>query len=111
MADPTPTNFEAPADHTFPILTPAQQARIAAHGRVRQAPAGETLVEADDQGKKFFVVIKGHLNILRTSSDTEEVAAVVPAGSFTGEVSTLSGRRGLVRIRAGEPSEVIEIDR
>jgi thioredoxin reductase (NADPH) len=111
MVDPTPTNPEAPADHMFPILTPAQQARIAAHGRVRQVPAGEALVEADDHGKRFFVVIKGHLNILRTSGDTEEVAAVVPAGSFTGEVSTLSGRRGLVRIRAGEPSEVIEIDR
>ena len=111
MVDPTPTNLEAPADHMFPILTPAQQARIAAHGRVRQVPAGETLVEADDHGKEFFVVIKGHLNILRTSGDTEEVAAVVPAGSFTGEVNTLSGRRGLVRIRAGEPSEVIEIDR
>ena len=110
MVDPTPTNFEATADHMFPILTPAQQARIAAHGRVRQVAAGETLVEADDQGKKFFVVTKGHLNILRTSGDTEEVA-VVPTGSFTGEVSTLSGRRGLVRIRAGEPGEVIEIDR
>jgi thioredoxin reductase len=36
MSDPTPTNFEAPADHMFPILTPAQQARIAARGRVRQ---------------------------------------------------------------------------
>ena len=58
MADPTPTNLETQAAQMFPILTPAQQARIAAHGRVRQVPAGEALVEADDHGKKFFVVIK-----------------------------------------------------
>lgn len=32
-------------------------------------------------------------------------------GTFTGELNILSGRRGFVRIRAGEPSEVIEIDR
>jgi thioredoxin reductase (NADPH) len=39
------------------------------------------------------------------------VVAVVPPGAFTGELNMLSGRRGLVRIRAGEPSEVIEIVR
>ncbi|MDX6384903.1 MAG: thioredoxin reductase [Blastocatellia bacterium] len=111
MAYLTPANREEPVDQTFPILTPAQQARIAAHGHLKQVAAGEALVEADDHGKKFFVVIKGHLNVLRNSGDTREVAAVVPAGSFTGEVSTLSGRRGLVRIEAGEASEVIEIDR
>jgi thioredoxin reductase (NADPH) len=78
---------------------------------VRQVQPGETLVEADEHGDAFFVVIAGHLNILRTSGDLEEVAAVVPVGSFTGELNILSGRRALVRIRAGEPSEVIEIKR
>src|SRR6266498_2139747 len=101
----------APNDETFPKLTPSQQARIAAHGVVRLVQAGEILVEPDDNGGKFFVVIKGHLNILRASGNTEELVAVDEAGMFTGELNMLSGRRGLVRIRAGEPSEVIEIDR
>jgi thioredoxin reductase (NADPH) len=95
----------------FPALTPAQQARIGAHGLVRQVQAGETLVEADAQNVKFFVVVRGHLNIVRTAGRAEEVVAVIGPGAFSGELNMLSGRRGLVRIRAGEPSEVIEIDR
>jgi thioredoxin reductase (NADPH) len=98
-------------DPMFPTLTPVQQARVADRGTVRQVQPGETLVEADEHGDAFFVVSAGHLNILRTSGDLEEVAAVVPVGSFTGELNILSGRRALVRIRAGEPSEVIEIKR
>jgi thioredoxin reductase (NADPH) len=98
-------------DDMFPILTQAQQARIAIHGRARNVQAGETLVEADASLNKFFVVITGHLNILRASGDKEEVVAVVAPGAFSGELNVLSGRRALVRIRADEPSEVIEIGR
>ena len=105
------TPITAPAEHMFPTLTPAQQARVAAHGRMRQVQAGETLVEADHNATKFFVVVTGHLNIIRTAGDVEEVVAVDAPGTFTGELNMLSGRRALVRIRAGEPSEVIEIDR
>lgn len=95
----------------FPILTAAQQARVAEHGKVRQVPSGETLVEANALGNNFFIVVSGYLNILRAFEDTEEVVAVVSSGAFTGELNVLSGRRGLVRIRAGEPSEVIEFSR
>ncbi|MGH9969863.1 MAG: FAD-dependent oxidoreductase [Pyrinomonadaceae bacterium] len=111
MTDPTPTTPASAANHMFPTLTSGQQARLAVHGRVRHVQTGETIVEADGSGNKFFVVVTGHLNILKTSGDTEEVVAVVAPGAFTGELSMLSGRRGLVRIRAGERGEVIEIDR
>ncbi len=99
------------ADHMFPTLSAAQQARIADHGKVRVVQPGETLVEANALGNKFFIVISGHLNILRASKDAEEVVAVVSPGAFTGELNVLSGRRALVRIRAGETSEVIELGR
>src|SRR5258708_5969174 len=111
MTDPSQVKPPSPTDQMFPTLTQAQQGRVAAHGRVRQVQIGETLVDADDNGNKFFLVVTGHLNILKTSGDAEEVVAAVAAGSFTGELSMLSGRRALVRIRAGEPSEVIEIAR
>jgi len=111
MAYLTPLKTASPNDQMFPVLTPAQQTRVAAHGRVRQVQSEETLVEADANRNKFFVVVSGNLNIVRTSGTAEEVVAVVEPGMFTGELNMLSGRRGLVRIRAGEPSEVIEIDR
>jgi thioredoxin reductase (NADPH) len=111
MAEAPPTNPPAPDERMFPTLTPEQQARLAAHGQLRQVEAGEILVEPNDYTIKFFVVIKGHLNLLRVSGDREEVVVVDRAGMFTGELNMLSGRRGFLRIRAGEPSEVIEIDR
>lgn len=64
MAYTTPANTTAAADHMFPTLTAAQQARVAAHGSVRQVSAGETLLDPDDNDVKFFVVVTGHLNIL-----------------------------------------------
>lgn len=111
MAYVTGPDPASPNDQMFPLLTPAQQARVATHGVIRQVQAGEILVDPDDSSGKFFVVIKGHLNILRVSGKTEEIVAIDEAGMFTGELNLLSGRRGLVRIRAGEPSEVIEIVR
>jgi thioredoxin reductase (NADPH) len=98
-------------DNMFPALTPAQRARVAAHGRSRSAAAGETVFEPSTQKNKFFVVITGQLNILNLSEGREEVVAVCGPGMFTGELNVLSGRRGLVHIRAAETSELIEIDR
>jgi CRP-like cAMP-binding protein len=86
-------------DDMFPILDPAQQARLADQGTVRQVKPDETLVEAGARNNRFFVVLTGELNILRVSEDREEVVAVVASGAFTGEISMLSGRRGLVRVR------------
>ncbi len=111
MAETTPTSPLSSDERMFPTLTPAQQARLAAHGRLRQVQAGEILIEPNAYTVKFFVVIKGHLNLLRVSEDREEVVIVDRAGMFTGELNMLSGRRGFLRIRAGEASEVIEIDR
>jgi thioredoxin reductase (NADPH) len=109
--EPTSPIPDTAPDHMFPSLSVAQQGRVADRGKVRVVQSGETLVEANASGNNFFIVISGHLNILRASEDTEEVVAVVSAGAFTGELNALSGRRGLVRIRAGEVSEVIELGR
>jgi thioredoxin reductase (NADPH) len=98
-------------DNMFPTLNPAQQARVANHGTVRKVQPGETLIEPNAESNKVFIIVIGQLNILRASGNTEEVIAVVEPGAFTGELNMLSGRRGLVRIRAAEASEVIEIDR
>jgi len=45
------------------------------------------------------------------SNNHEHVVAICNPGMFTGELNVLSGRRGLVRIRAAEKSELIEIER
>jgi thioredoxin reductase (NADPH) len=82
-----------------------------AHGRSRKVRSGETIVEPNAQGIKFFVLVAGRLELLLLSENKEEVIALCGPGMFTGELNVLSGRRGLVRIQASEPSELIEIER
>ena len=98
-------------DPMFPTLTPAQVARMAAHGRARRVVEGEVLVEPGTESARFFLVTEGQLDILLPSRATEDLVRVVRPGQFTGEVNVLSGRRGLARIRAGAPGAVIEVAR
>jgi thioredoxin reductase (NADPH) len=105
---PTPT---APIERIFPTLTPAQIARITAHGSVRTIQRGEVLFEAGDPAVPFFVVTAGQVEIVRLSAAGETLIAVHGPGQFTGEVSMLSGRPALARGRMAEPGAVIALDR
>ncbi|MGH9523238.1 MAG: FAD-dependent oxidoreductase [Terriglobales bacterium] len=107
---PVPSALDA-ATQTFPVLTPAQIARVAAHGRVRPIHAGEVLVEQGDKVVPFFVVTSGEIEIVRPSGSTETHVTSHGPGHFTGEVNMISGRRTLVRMRVTRDGEVIELDR
>ena len=98
-------------DQLFPALTPAQIHRVAAHGHVRAIQPGEVLVEQGDSAVPFFVVVSGELEVVRPSGADETLITVHASGQFTGEVSTLSGRRALFRLRAAKTGEVIELER
>lgn len=99
------------SDATTPVLTPAQIARLAAMGRERHVAAGEVLAEAGEPRVSLFVVTTGCIEIVRPSELGESAVLALGPGMFTGEETMLSGRRGLVRIRARAASTVLEIDR
>ena len=114
MTDTTPpvTSGETARDEDmFPTLTAAQIARIAAHGHTRRVERGEVLVEAGERTARFFVVTSGQIEIVQSKGDSEETVAVFGPGMFTGEVTMLSGRRGLAQITVSDAGEVIEVDR
>jgi thioredoxin reductase (NADPH) len=111
ISTPEPLTLTARISQMFPTLAPAQIARIAVHGHRRPVPLGEVLFEAGADVVPFFVVTEGRIEIVRSSGATETLVAVHGPGQFTGEIQMLSGRRALVRARASEPSEVIELDR
>ena len=73
--------------------------------------SGEVLIEAGEQLVPFFVITAGQVEVVLPSGTTETLIAVHGPGQFTGEVNMLSGRPALVRTRAIEPGEVIEMDR
>jgi thioredoxin reductase (NADPH) len=98
-------------DETFPTLTAEQIARIAVHGRSRQVKQGEVLAEAGDAASQFFVVTAGEIELVRPSDPGSKPVATLLPGMFTGEISMLSGRRGLAQLRVRVSGEVIEVER
>lgn len=110
-AQPVLLTPDSRVEQIFPTLTPAQVARVGAHGRVREVNSGEVLVEAGEQSTKIFVVTAGRLRLVREAGAGDELVAVFGPGQFTGEVNILSGRRGFVQIRVAAAGEVIEVGR
>lgn len=99
MADniqPVPLTPDSRADQVFPTLTPAQVARVHAHGRVRQVKSGEVLLEAGEQSTRFFVVTAGQLHIVRQTCESEELVAVFGQGpSWSPVLSEKLAEQGL----------------
>src|SRR5438094_795720 len=107
---PSPLTLSSGVERMFPTLTPAQVKRIAAHGKQRSIRSGEVLIEAGARVVPFFVVTVGRVEVVRPSGSTEMLVVVHGPGQFTGEVNMLSGRPALLRSRASESGEVIELD-
>jgi thioredoxin reductase (NADPH) len=104
---------EAPdqTDAMFPKLDDAQIERLRSFGVQRHAGTGEMLFDQGDQNHGIFIVLSGSLEIIGITKKVESVLRIVEHGMFTGEINQLSGRRSLVRCRAREESELLELDR
>ena len=98
-------------DRVFPTLTSQQVSRIAAHGRRRATTRGDVLIEVGDRAVPFFVIISGEVQALRPNGKAETLIVSHHAGQFSGESTTLTGRRAIARLRVSEPGEVIQLDR
>ena len=107
----TPLPRPVVADDTFPTLSAAQIARVASHGKVRRVESGDVLQRAGEHAEQFFVVTAGRIEIVREMAAGEQLVKDLLPGQFSGEVSTLSGRRAFVTLIALEKGEVIEIGR
>ena len=107
----SPLTLSSSAERMFPILTPAQVKRIAAHGVLRSIRPGEVLIEAGARVVPFFVITAGRVEAVRPSGKGETLVTIHQPGQFTGEVNMLSGRPALVQSRAIESGEVIELNR
>ncbi len=101
----------ADEDPKFPRLTDDQMERLRSFGVCGRAGAGDVIYDRGDEAHGVFVVISGSLEVMSVSDSGESVLAILERGTFTGEVNQLSGRRSLVRCRAHEDSDLLEISR
>ena len=109
--EPVHPTQASPAELMFPTLTPAQIARVAAHGRRRPAKVGEVLIDVGDHVVPFFLLASGEIEVVQISGNGETLIVVHKPGQFTGETNMISGRPSLVRARVSEAGELIELDR
>lgn len=98
-------------DQMFPALTEEQIGRLAPLGEHRAVKRGEVLLEQGSTDAKFFVVLKGTLEVVLPNMTGEAMVVVHEHGDFTGEINMLTGRPTLVRCRAAEDGEVLEFHR
>ncbi|MBA3914252.1 MAG: FAD-dependent oxidoreductase [Acidobacteriales bacterium] len=93
----------------FPTLTAAQIERATASGRVRKVQFGELLFQPGDSAVPFFVLLSGRMDVVQQELHGERLITSHGAGSFTGELSMISGQRALVLGRVAEAGEFVEI--
>lgn len=110
MSSPTVPSALDANTQTFPVLTPAHIDRVRSLGNVRSVQRGEVLFEPGDTSVPFYVILSGSLEIVQPGLDGERPITTHGPGSFTGEISMISGQRCLVRGRVTEPGEFLELD-
>ena len=93
----------------FPVLTPEQINRVRPLSKLRKVSVGDILFEPGDNDIPFFVLLSGSMEIVQPSLHGERTIANHEAGSFTGEITMISGRRGLARGRVTEAGEFLEM--
>jgi thioredoxin reductase (NADPH) len=110
-SQPVPTSSALDATtQIFPVLTPAQIARVRSCSELRKVQLGEILFELGDSDAPFFVLLSGAMEIVQPDiNGAERLVATHNAGEFTGELSMISGGRCLVRGRVTVPGEFLEL--
>jgi thioredoxin reductase (NADPH) len=93
----------------FPVLTAEQINRIRPLSKLRKVKVGEILFEPGDLEIPFFVLLSGSMEIVQPDMQGERPIVNHDAGEFTGEITMISGRRGLVRGRVTEAGEFLEM--
>ncbi|HEX3953114.1 MAG TPA: FAD-dependent oxidoreductase [Stellaceae bacterium] len=105
-----PSLVEARHDQMFPVLAPAEIARIARLGERRSYAAGDRIFTTGVIAPGAFVLLSGTVEIThRAQGDHHELVVNHGAGSFMGELAQLSGRPALVDGVVIEAAETLVI--
>jgi thioredoxin reductase (NADPH) len=94
----------------FLMLEPAEIERIGRFGEVRSYSAGETLFKVGDMGHGLFVLLAGHVDLIRhLESGALKTFLTQGPGAILGEMAQLAGQPTLVDGIAQGPVEALLI--
>jgi thioredoxin reductase (NADPH) len=104
-----PPLIEARHDQMFPVLEPAEIARLARFGEPRSYAVGEQIVATGEIAPGAFIMLSGQVDVSQSVSGHVAPIATQGRGAFIGELAQLSGRPSLVDARAVEPVKTLVI--
>ena len=96
-------------DVAYPHLTEDEMAVARACGTTENYPAGWSLYEPGQRPVDCFIVVRGNLEIIDTSSRPERRIVAHDAGSIIGSIGIFAGRPAVAAARTTEPTEVIRL--
>ncbi len=97
-------------DQMFPVLDPAETARLARFGDRRRFAAGELLAKTGEVSPGFLVILSGDVAVKqRDHLDNEQLIVTHGAGNFMGELAQLSGKPSLVDAVALSDGEAVVV--
>src|SRR5205085_12454441 len=95
-------------DQMFPVLTPAEIARVQRFGTPVGFRRGERLYTVGDTSPGLFLILKGSVTaVQRDGMGAHDAVARHAAGQFTGDVGQLAGGPALVDCVAEEDVEAL----
>jgi CRP-like cAMP-binding protein/ferredoxin-like protein FixX len=77
---------------------------------IKHVKAGEAIVTEREEGLDIFVIRRGSMVVERTIGGKPIFLSYLPANSYVGEMSVLTGGRRSATVRAAVKSEVIRLD-
>jgi thioredoxin reductase (NADPH) len=110
-AELDPSDPYARSAQTFPRLSEAMTARVAAFGTEERLPKGALVFERGQRSVDFFLVLEGAIEIFDLDHGRPNVFTVHGERQFTGELDLFNDRQILVSGRTAVESRVVRIHR
>src|SRR3982751_3136057 len=101
MASGQPSVLEARRDQAFPVLASSERERLRHFGEIRHYKADEYLAKAGERAPGMLLILSGEVDAFQHDAlgHDEHIVTHSP-GSFSAELSSLSGAPALVNARA-----------
>src|SRR5262249_46720323 len=110
MAASARTLLETRRDQMFPVLEASEIERLRRFGEPRSYRATEAIATAGAANPGLNIILSGNAEIIQHGPDDEGgIINTLGPGGFTGELAHLSGRPGLVDVRASSAVEALLI--
>ena len=97
MSEPLSPTRDARQAQMFPVLSPQEIARMARFGIARRFSEGERVMQTGKPTRGMYLVLSGSIRVSGRDAHGHDFPVVEHGpGSFSGEVSQLSGKPSFV---------------